>query len=116
MSPKLSKPLLKHTNKNLICPGTDHLDKRKALLRCHPKRGQKKRDENALVLPAVQLPLVFPKPDRMAEQRLGIADWPQVANRRAAGTEEIAQQVKMKGEQAEQQDSLSLLGIKRKQN
>ena len=92
---KFAMPFLKHVHKARIQPPADDFNERTASFHGEPERGDKHDDKNHLVLPAVQFPLMFPKPNGMTEQRFGVANWPQVADGRAARADQIAKQMKV---------------------
>jgi len=109
-------PIAQHLHKHRVRPRTDDFHERITAFHRQPEGGKEEGYENGLVLPAVQLSLMFPEPDGMAEQRLGITNRPQVARCRAARANQIAEQMEMKGQQAQQQNPWSVLGIEREQN
>ena len=104
VTPKVVPPFLKHFYEDRIQPLADDFNKRIALFRCNPERGSQQDDENGLVLPAVEFPLMLPKPDWMAKQRLGVADRPQIANGRATRANQVAKQMKVECKQAQKQN------------
>ena len=82
-----TKPLIpgsQHLHKDRVQPRTDDFHEGITAFHRQPECGQEDGREKSLVLPAVQFPLMFPKPDGMAEQRFGIADRPEVTDFRAA--------------------------------
>ena len=97
----MGKPLSEHTHKNGVQARADDFNERITTFHRQPERSHEKQNEKGLVLPAVQFPLMFPKPNGMAEQRLGIADRPQVADGRSVRTNQITKKMQMKCEQAQ---------------
>jgi hypothetical protein len=61
-TPQPLGPLAQHLHKYRVCPVADDFHKRTALFDGHPNRSCEKPQEDALILPAVQPPLVFPEP------------------------------------------------------
>lgn len=101
-------PLAQHRDNHSVPAPAEKFHARKSAPRRKEKLPEKQRQGDHTILPAIQPPLMLPKPERMPEKRLPIRDRPQILRRRPARTDQVAQQMQMKCQQAKQQDAPAL--------